>query len=296
VRVRLAPLLLVLLLVAAGCGGHSSKTADRKAVAAYIVRVDSVEQQLRLPLVKIERTYRNFSTNQVAMTKAAPQFATAEATLRTLQTRLRLIDPPPDGRRLRTLLVGLMGAQADLAHELTTFVNFLPAFGAALKPLGPADARLKAALAAVSVPKPTPVKQTKLKAAQAAYLRAVSAAAAGQATALVAYLGEVAKVQSRLRGLRPPPALAPSYRAQVTTLGRVRVTGTALVAALDKKQYARVAVLDRSFQQAATTSTSLPVQRAEIASVKAYNARVRAVAALALKVDAERGRLQKNLG
>ena len=107
---------------------------------------------------------------------------------------------------------------------------------------------------------------------------------------------EIAKVQARLRGLRPPPSMAPAYRTQLTTLTRVRATGAALVAALRKKQFARVAVLDRSFQTAATTSTSLASQRAQIAAVKAYNARVQAVSKLALRVDAERGRLQKSLG
>ena len=288
--------MLALLLVAAGCGGHSSQAAKRKAVAQYIERVDAVEQQLRYPLLKIEKTYRNFSTHPGQMKKMAPQFATAEATLHTLQTRLGLIDPPPDARPLRTLLVGLIGAQVELAHELTTLVNFLPAFSAALKPLGPADAQLKKSLAAVAVPKPKPVKPSQLKAAQAAFRRAVSAAAAGQAVALDTYMREIAKVQSRLRGLRPPPSMAPAYRTQLATLARVRATGTALVGALQKKQYARVAVLDRSFQKAATTSTSLAAQRAQIAAVKAYNARVQAVSKLALRVDAERARLQKSLG
>ena len=61
--------------------------------------------------LKIEKTYRDFSAHPGAMKKSAPQFAKAEATLHTLQTRLRLMDPPPDARRLRTLLVGLIGAQ-----------------------------------------------------------------------------------------------------------------------------------------------------------------------------------------
>jgi len=288
--------MLALLLLAAGCGGHSSQSAKRKAITQYIERVDAVEQELRYPLLKIEKTYRDFSAHPGTMKKAAPQFATAEATLHTLQTRLGLIDPPPDARRLRTLLVALIGAQVELAHELTTLVNFLPAFSAALTSLGPADAQLKKSLAAVAVPKPKPVKPAQLKAARAAFKRAVSAAAAGQAVALDTYLREIAKVQVRLRGLRPPPSMAPAYRTQLATLARVRATGTALVGALQKKQYARVAVLDRSFQKAATTSTSLAAQRAQIAAVKGYNARVKAVSELALRVDAERARLQKSLG
>lgn len=295
-RIRFALAMLALLLVAAGCGGSSSNTAKRKAVTQYIERVDTVEQELRFPLLKIERTYRDFSAHPGTMKKFAPQFANAEATLRTLQTRLRLIDPPPDAQRLRTLLLGLIGAQAGLAHELTLLVNFLPAFGNALRPLAAADSQLKKSLAAVAVPAPKPVKRAQLKAAQAAYKQAVAAAAAGQAAAINTYMREVAKVEAGLRRLRPPPAMAPAYRTQVATLGRVRLTGTALVTALERKQYARVGALDRSFQQAAATSTSLAAQRAQIAAVKAYNARVKAVGSLALRVDGERARLQKKLG
>lgn len=120
---------LAIVLLAAGCGGHASKDAKRKAVTQYIDRVNVVEQQLRYPLLKIERTYRTFSTRRGAMKRLAPQFATAEATLHTLETRLGLIDAPPDARRLRAALLALIGAQAELARELTTLVTFLPAFG-----------------------------------------------------------------------------------------------------------------------------------------------------------------------
>ena len=88
-----------------------------------------------------------------------------------------------------------------------------------------------------------------------------------------------------MRGLRPPPAMEPSYRAQLTTLAQVHATGTKLVAALEKRQYARVALLDRSFQQAAAASTSLPVQEAQIAEVTAYDARVKAVDTLVTIYD-----------
>lgn len=295
-RLGLGVAVLALLLVVAGCGGSSSQAVRRKAVTQYIQRVDVVEQQLRYPLLKIERTYRDFGAHPATLERSAPRFAAAEATLYTLKTRLALIPAPPDARKLRRLLVGLIGAQVELAQELTTLAHFLPAFGAALKPLAPADAQLKRALAKVKVPTPKPVKRSKLKAARAAYVRAVAAAAAGQAAALRAYLETVANVEARLRGLRPPPAMAPAYRTQRATLARVHVAGAALVAALEQKQFKRVATLDRSFQKAATTSTSISAQEAQIAAVKAYNARVRAVGTLAAGVDGERARLQKTLG
>ena len=111
---------LVLLLVTAGCGGTSSQTVRRKAVTQYIQRVDAVEQQLRFPLLQIERTYRNFSAHPGTLKRSVPKFAAAEATLHTLETRLALIDAPPDARKLRRLLVGLIGAQVLAATTQLT--------------------------------------------------------------------------------------------------------------------------------------------------------------------------------
>ena len=297
-RAGVAAAVLVLVLAASGCGGSggASKSARRKAVTQYIERVDTVEQQLRYPLLKVERTYRVFTTKASTLKGSVPKLAGAEATLHTLQTRLSLIDAPPDAKRLRTLLVRLTAAETELAHELTVLATFLPAYVAALQPLGPADATLKTSLAAVNVPKPKPVAKKKLKAARAAYARAVAAASASQAAALEAYLASVAKVQTRLHGLRPPPAFAPAYRTQVSTLAQVRSSGAALVAALGARQFKRVASLDQAFRAAAAASTSLSAQRAQIAAVKAYDARVRAVGSLAQQVDGERARIQKLLG
>jgi hypothetical protein len=296
-RVALAVAVLALVLVAAGCGGgDASKKARRNAVAEYIVRIDTVEQQLREPVLKVQEAYRNFGKKSSSPKKTVATLAGAEATLHTLQTRVSLIKAPPDARKLRALMIKLTAAEVELAHELTTLAVFLPAFSTALRPLGPANARLKADLTAVAVPKPKSVPPSKLKAARAAYTRAVEAAAAGQADALDAYLATIVKVQARLRGLNPPPALAPSYRTQVTTLAQVRATGTTLVAALRAKDFKRVAALNRNFQAAATTSTSLTAQRAQIAAIKAYNARVLAIGAFARQVDTERTNVQKRLG
>jgi hypothetical protein len=296
VRVGLAAAALAVLLVAAGCGGNGpSKGARRQAVTHYINSVNGVENDLRTPLLQIENAYRSFSTHG-ALQSAVPRFAGAETTLHTLRARLAKIDAPPDAQQLRRRLLRFVDAETGLAHELTLLAAFLPRFSTALRPLAAADKELKKGLAAVRVPKPKSVPKAQLKAARAAYQSAVAAAAAGQAAALEAYVGKIARVEDALRRLNPPPAMTPAYRTQVLTLTRVVATGKALVAALLAKKYAQVAALDRQFQKAATTSTSLSAQREQIAAVKAYDARVRAVNALAVGVDNERVRLQKALG
>ena len=295
-RVCLAAAALAVLLAAAGCGGSGpSKSERRTAVTQYINRVDAVELDLRAPLLQIESTYRSFSAHGVRK-GAAPGFARSETTLHLLRARLAKIDAPPDARPLRRRLLRLLDAERGLAHELTLLSTFLPRYSAALAPLASADKQLKAALSAIVVPKPKSVPAAQLPSARAAYKRAVAATAAAQAAALQTYLAKVAAARDRLRPLRAPPAMAPAYKTQLLTLERVVSTGRAVIAALKAAHYTRVAALDRAFQQAAATSTSLSAQREQIAAVKAYDARVRAVNNLAVAVDRERSRLQKTLG
>ena len=287
---------LVIVLLAAGCGGDGAKKAQRRqAVTHYIDSVNIVERQLRTPLLQVERTYRSFSGRGVKK-GATAGFVEAESTLRKLRTELAALDAPPDARPLRRRLLQLLDAERALAHELTLLAAFLPRFSDALRPLAPADKQLKTALAAVTVPKPKSVPASKLAAARAAYKRAVAAASAAQAAALETYVAKVAAVRDRLRPLHAPPAVVPAYRTQLQTLARVITTGRAVIAALRAGKYTQVAALDQAFQQAAATSTSLSAQREQIAAVKAYDARVRAVNNLALAVDRERSRLQKTLG
>ena len=295
-RVGLAVAVLALVLAVAGCGGGSEKSARRNAVAEYIVRIDTVEQQLRVPLTKVEKAYSEFGKKKEPPKATAARLASAEATLHTLKTRVALIPAPPDAKKLRVLMVRLTGAEVELAHELSTLAVFLPAFVRALQPLGAANTTLKTSLAAIKVPTPTSVPPAKLKAARAAYTREVDAAAAAQADALDAYLATITTVQAGLRGLDPPPALTPSYREQAATLAKVHATGTALIAALRANDFKHVAGLNRAFQEAAQTSSSMSSQHAQIAAIKAYNARVQAIGALARAVDTERANVQKRLG
>ena len=296
-RIGFAALVLVLAFAVTGCGGSSNaKKLRRQAVAEYINRVNTVEAQLRAPLLQIAKTYESFSARGATVKGVVPRFARAEATLDTLSTRLSRIVAPPDAQRLRRALLAFVGSETELAHELSMLVVFLPRFSAALQPLAAADKHLQVALAAIAVPTPKSVPTKRLKAARAAYEKAVAAASAGQAAALETYVGAVAKVAARLRMLRPPPALTPAYRTQLLTLSHVTAGARALVAALNAKKYAEVAALDRRFQLAATASTTLTAQRAQIVAVKAYDARVRATGTLAVKVDRERARLQKTFG
>ena len=95
-----AAAVLVLALAVSGCGGSNdaSKSARRTAVTEYIKRVDTVEQQLRYPLLKVEKTYKALTTNASTLKRSGAKLAGVKATLHTVQIRLSFIGRPSPSR------------------------------------------------------------------------------------------------------------------------------------------------------------------------------------------------------
>ena len=89
--------------------------------------------------------------------------------------------------------------------------------------------------------------------------------------------------------------MKPTFETERRTLARVRANGEALAKALRLGQRKRIAALDLRYRTAARSGASLPAQRAEIAAVKSYDRRVRAVVAMALRVQRELARLDRTL-
>jgi hypothetical protein len=194
-------------------------------------------------------------------------------------------------------MLQLMSAEVGLSHEVVQLAVFLPAFDDALRPLGPASARLGQALAHAKAPAPRLVRGTKkqIAAARAKYAAAVRRAEREQADAIDEYANEIRVVLRNLRKLHPPPAMKPTFASERVTLARVRATGGALATALRLGQRKRVASLDVRYRTAAQSGASLAAQRAEIAAVKSYDRRVRAVVSMALRVQRELARLDRTL-
>jgi hypothetical protein len=286
-----------LLLVASACGGggHSSSKAERRAVTQYINEVNVVERQLNARIVRASLAYRRFSTSPAALAREHRQFSAAADSFAALRRRLARVRAPALALRLRARLLALIDAETSVARELAVFTTFLPTFRSTLAPLPAANARLTTGLTHVATPKPKRVRRSKLKQARAAYLRAVAASAAQQAAVVSAYTSTVAAIERRLAALHPPAVLAPTYRTQLQTLGRVRAVGDELAAALRTGKFGRVATLDRQFRAAALATSSLVAQRAQIAAIRAYDAQVKRISTLAGQVERERERLQKSL-
>jgi hypothetical protein len=260
--------LLCLVVFAAGCGGSHAK---RNAISAYITKINAVEVQLARPLVDVSKANRDFARGKGNSAKIRARLARSEQVFARLRRRIAAVTPPPDAKRMRLLLLELVDRQAGLAHETLLLARFVPAFSTALRPL-PAEGRsLKSALNA---------KQP----------------ASAKAAALELYGRQLGVVLTQLRALHPPPASAPAVTNQVHTLVAVRASVVALARALREKRAKQVAPLLHRFDVAASSNQSLAAQRAQIAAVRAYNARVSAIDRLVRQLSAERLHLLKLAG
>ena len=267
---RLALAAAAICCLAAACGGKS--TARRDAVAAYILRVDAIEQRLAKPLLDVSKANRDFAGKGATTLAARRELVQAQATIERLAGRLRAVQPPPDAARLHSLLLAFVAREDRIASEIVQLAAFIPPFDAALKPIAPAGAAVRQALVATKV------------------------SAAAKADALDRYGAALTPVIARLRALRPPPSSRPVWSAQIATLEGVRTAVAALAAALRANRSADVPALLHRLSEAAVTNRSVAAQRAQIAAVRAYDARITSLNELGSRISDEEARLQRSLG
>jgi hypothetical protein len=257
---------LALLLGAAGCGGSHRGAA----LTRYIDQVDRIEAGLVQPSQDVTAASRQLA-------KTAANHAKSEATLRAaarkidvLKARVAAVAPPLDARKLRSLLLDLLGRESALARELADYAAFVPAFAASLAPLVPAGTRLRSVLRA-------------------------KRSSAASAAALEAYASVVAAGIARLEALRPPPVSAAIRETEVGALRQVRAAAAALAEALSAKRPTGLGALIHRFDVAEAANDTLAAQRSRIAAIRAFNARVAGLQTLAARIQRERGRLQRSL-
>ena len=272
-----------------------SNSPKHNAVARYINDVDLVQQQMQSQLTKTVTAYRDFTRGKKGVT---PRLAQSEVILKRLESRLVALPAPAPATRLRMLLIRLTGAEVGVAHEVTLLSRFSGPYAALLHRAKAAGTVLSHSLAAVKPPVPHKIRGTRkqVKAAQAAFNAAASAAAAQQADAVDVYDARVGNIERALRKLDPPPVLTPSFRTQLQTLSASRTAGAALSKELRKKDRSHVAVVGRKFTLAARIAGSISAQKAQIAAIKAYNRRVRAIGTLQGDIRQELARLQSLTG
>ena len=262
------------VLVVAGCGGSSK----RGAIVDYINRVDEVQRAMAPPLQQISRANRDFARTP-GNPKLAHELTTSVQTLHRLRGRLAAVPAPREAAKLRAQLLELVDREIVLAEEVHSIATFVPRFQRALRPL--------------------PVAGTALKQTLAAKVKGVAAARrldAEKAAALDAYARTVAVVARDLRSLDPPPVWQPTYAQQLSSLSRLGSSATALAGAIRLSDAAAIPLLLGRFDAAAAANQSLVAQKRNVAAVQQYNQRIRAVYALAQRVQITRVSLQRQYG
>lgn len=257
------------------------------ALARYVAQVNAVEKQLAAPLVTVTRTLVQFARQSrrphgalgLAPVGQAEALRATNAQIVRLRGRLAALPAPAGAQRLRTLLLKLVDRQAALTREMVKLVVFIPGFARAMAPFGPALVALEHVLSI----------------AQARGPAAVAAVYAQKATALRSFRVAAMAILRDLRRLHPPALSQPPYRAQVRALSSMADTAGRLATALGSGSATQARPLLAQFSRAAAGPTSVAAQKAQIASIRAYDAELTSLNRLAQAASRERLRLSKTV-
>ena len=273
------------MLVVPGCG--SSGQAAQARAAAYVRRIDRLEQSLTGPLRIVTTTGARLATSGRPRDPSPAQtrrqiaaLRTAERQIRAVGTRVAAIPAPAAAQPLRRAVLALLSRQASLTEQTARLVQFLPAFAGTLAPLGPATLRLERALAVN----------------QASGAAAVAAVYASKAGALRAYAATVGRLATRLRRLRPPEVSVPALRAELASLRGMRAASGELAGALAAGRTSGLGGLLARFDRAAALNSTPAVRAAQVAAIRRYDRLVNQVSALAAQAERERLQLATRLG
>jgi hypothetical protein len=275
----------------------SGESKQRRSVTAYIQQVNGLQNRMHAPLTRVLLAYRDFTAQGGPKKASTAELHQAVRTMERLDRELTAVPAPPEAKKLRLLLLSLVGRQAAITREVERMAAFTPRFAVVLARARAANSGLGKALAAVPVPKAHKLRGTRKQvlAAQRRYQLEAAGAAGIQAAAVDAYDERIKSILSALRGLRPPAAFAAGYRAQVRALNDVVAAGGRLSAALRASDRSTIPLLGRRFTLASREAQTVSAQRAQIAAIRAYNARARGVNTAAGAVQTELLRLQKTL-
>ena len=270
-------------LLVAGCGGQQSRS-QRPAVAQYIKQDGQIEAQLATPLAAVTQAGAEFASEQPGRHAASggglgnsEEYALqhAWAQIESLRRRLAAVPAPTPAARLRMMLLELTDLEASSTREVARLLLFVPQFTAALRPLGPATQRLELTLSQRS-----------------AYgSAAVAAAYASKANALRRFQRAVDAIRGRMEQLHPPRVSQSGYRAQLAALAGMSASAGKLATALAGGAQGNIQQLLTDFDRSALSTQSTAVQKAQIASIRAYDSQSEKVAELSTQIDRERQRL-----
>lgn len=245
-------------------GGDDDATEERReAVAAYIARVNTVQQAAILELERVSATYRQLRLSGRPDPVQRRRVEAAETSLRELRARLSALSPPPEAARLRRELLQLVDLQVVLAEEVAGMVRYLPVEAAQNRRLAAATERLRDALE-----------------------RADTGAA--QRDAFTAFRRVLLDAAAALDEAAAPDVLEPSRTGEVARLRKLASLAQRLAAALAEAEAEDV---DRLFPQFVQTSASTGTTKAERDAVIAFNRRLKQITEQRTAIVEERSRL-----
>lgn len=256
---------VALLAAAVTIAAMWPRTQPRDHVNAYIRQVNAASRSFGSRYKTIEKTFRTLSFAPAGAARQLPQVRASAQQLTLLRRRVEAISPPRQAARLRQRLVAFLRQQEAVAWELESVSVYLPKVTATERPLAPASARMRAALA-------------------------TGKTGTVQGKALRAYAASIDAVAAKLRLLHAPPLFAGTQRLQLANLQRTSGISRRLAAALGHND--RSAVKKAVDELGRTPSGGAAIARA---AVKDYDRRVARIRALGHAVEVERQRLAESL-
>jgi len=269
-RLRLT-LWIVAALLAVGLGSYLAyseiRPSDADRVNEYITDVNEVQRELSIEISHVSQAYRQFVEARPAA-ELTPKLREAERTIATLRQRVSQLDPPSQARELHESLLLLLTKQAAVAAEVTGTVEYTSELDKLVLPLQQAGATLRRELRAAKT-------------------------ADEQAAIFTRYAARVRKIRADAEAVQPPAAFEPTHAAFIRQLGETSALTRRLAdAARSGDKEAAAAAAD----ELRRLSDPRPAtRRAERAAIRAYNSRVRGIAAQLRVIQRERDELSREL-
>jgi hypothetical protein len=269
VRAAGAVVAVAVLVALAGCGGGGGHER-RDAVNVYFDHVEAVQKPVRLRSLTISRAFSAFSTVK-SSPKETAALVQAHAVLARVAAKLRDMRAPREATRMHRDITRLYELQSRVAGELVQMTRFVPAYAKALTALRPAHAELSKDLKVAKGWRPI-------------------------AASFKRYRLSLLGVVSKLNALVAPPTFKPSFDAQRRGIRRSIVLCSSIEDALARQDAKATARAINGLSGLAAERAPAKARVAQIAAAKAYNARLRAISALQLRVGTEREKLVEGLG
>ena len=240
----------------------------RDDVSAYIEQVNETQREFSVRYGSIDRTFREFRLSPDAAEKQLPELQEAARTMTRLRVRIERLDAPNEAETLRARLLAFFRQEEAVANELVDVAKYLPKLRQAEAPLAAASRRLRAGLQG-------------------------TASAEAQGEAVKRYAVELRAVAGLLDEVEAPALLEPSRRAYVLQLRAYASSSEALQRGIRDNDQAAVDRAVRQMQKAASAPPG--TFNAQKAAIVAYNERVRKIRTLAVALERERQRLEREL-